>query len=637
MQEGTAKIMYDKFCAGKDSLAYEYMGVHSAVYKGKECIVARVWAPTAKSVSFVGDFCKWDNNAYPMLNIGEGVWETYAELDMDEFDSYKFHVVSKDGKPCYKSDPYAFHSETRPATASKFYDIKGFNWTDENWTEKLKAKSHLESPVNIYEVHAGSWRQYENGEHFSYTKLKEELIPYVKEMGYTHIEFMPLTEYPYDRSWGYQVTGYFCPTSRYGTPKEFMEFVNECHNQDIGIIMDWVPAHFPRDESGLARFDGTPCYEYADTRKGEHKEWGTLVFDYSRREVINFLLSSANFWIKEYHIDGLRVDAVASMLYLDYCREDGQWVRNKYGDRGNLEAVDFMKALNEAVFAQNPEVMMIAEESTSWENVTKPTYMGGLGYNYKWNMGWMNDMLEYMSLDPIYRKSNHNKLTFSFFYAFSENYVLPISHDEVVYGKSSLFNKMYGNTEEERHDAFRCFMTYMMAHPGKKLQFMGIELAQKDEWNFGEELQWGLLYFDEHKRAQHFIKTLNHFYINSPELWEIDFNWEGFSWISSDDSDQSVIAFRRFDKEKNEIIVVCNFLPVKRDNYMIGIPFKGEYEEIFSTDREDFGGQGIRNGVMHSIDVDNHGFEQSLSLTLPASSALYIKCVRRDDIDSNEN
>ena len=617
------------FRSGKNSHSYEYMGVHNTVRDGKACTVCRVWAPNAKAVAITGDFCNWDPEKHPLQKIDDAVWEGYLDKPLEQFDTYKLAITGPDGKVNLKCDPYAFHAETRPNTASRFYDISGYEWHDKAWFDYKKKNPHYNQPVNIYEMHAGSWRKYADGSTFSYEKLADELIPYVKEMGFTHIELMPLTEYPFDASWGYQVIGYFAPTSRYGTPKDFMKFVDRCHQAGIGVIMDWVPAHFPRDAAGLAKFDGTPCYEYADPRKGEHKEWGTLVFDYGRTEVVSFLTSSALFWVKEYHIDGLRVDAVASMLYLDYNRRDGEWIANKNGGKENLEAVAFLQRLNEAVFTEVPEVMMIAEESTAWPMVTKPTFMDGLGFNYKWNMGWMNDMLRYMSLDPLFRKGNHNSLTFSFFYAFSENYVLPISHDEVVYGKGSLYNKMPG-TPEQKAAGVRCFTTYMMAHPGKKLQFMGTEFSQHDEWNFNEELQWNLLQYPEHQQAQLFFKKLNAFYLSRSELWEVDFSWEDFSWISNDDDSQSVIAFRRFDKKGNELIAVCNFLPVQRTNYCIGVPYAGVYEEIFTSDAEEFGGSGITNGNnIHTIDKPMHGFDQQVSLTLPENTVFFLRCKRK--------
>ena len=617
------------FCSGKNRRAYEYMGLHKAVKDGKPCMVARVWAPNAKAVSLVGDFCNWDPAKYPMQEQGGGVWEGYTDVAFAPYELYKFYIKTADGEDTYKADPYANHCETRPGTASRWYDLEGFTWHDKTWYAQKQRQPHYGQPVNIYEVHAGSWRKYADGSVFSYEKLGDELIPYVRDMGFTHIEFMPLTEYPYDGSWGYQVMGYFAPTSRYGTPHAFMRFVDRCHQAGIGVIMDWVPGHFPRDAAGLARFDGTPCYEYADPRKGEHKEWGTLVFDYGRPEVMSFLISSAVFWMKEYHIDGLRVDAVASMLYLDYNRRDGEWVPNKDGGKENLEAIAFLQALNEAVFSEVPDPMMIAEESTSWPMVSKPTYLGGLGFNYKWNMGWMNDMLRYMSMDPLFRSGNHNSLTFSFFYAFSENFVLPISHDEVVYGKGSLINKMPG-TDEQKAAGMRCFVSYMMAHPGKKLQFMGTEFAQKNEWNYEKELEWGLLQYKEHQDAQRFFKAVNHFYLSRPELWEIDFSWEGFEWISNDDYTQSVIAFRRKARDGRELVAVCNFVPVERENYCIGVPFRGVWAEVFSSDAKEFGGGGVTNGKeIKTIDEPMHGCGQSVSLTLPGNSVFFLECVEK--------
>ncbi len=627
-KDDPAEVPLFLFHSGKNRRLYEYMGVHKATRKGKKCMVARVWAPKAKAVSLVGNFCNWDSAKYPMKKVDDSVWECYTDFEFAPYEMYKFYIKTAAGEDTYKADPFAWHTETRPGTASRWYELEGYKWGDSAWQKKKETEKHYNQPVNIYEMHAGSWRKYRDGSVFSYDKLGDELIPYVKEMGFTHIEFMPLTEYPYDGSWGYQVMGYFAPTSRYGQPKDLMRFVDRCHQAGIGVIMDWVPAHFPRDAAGLTKFDGTPCYEYEDPRKGEHKEWGTLVFDYGRPEVVSFLVSSAVFWLKEYHVDGLRVDAVASMLYLDYNRRDGEWIPNKDGGKENLEAVAFLQALNEAAFAEVLDPMMIAEESTSWPMVSKPTYMGGLGFNYKWNMGWMNDMLRYMSMDPLFRSGNHNSLTFSFFYAFSENFILPISHDEVVYGKGSLINKMPG-TDEQKAAGMRCFVTYMMGHPGKKLQFMGTEFAQKDEWNYEKELEWYLLQYKEHKDAQNFFKAVNHFYLSRPELWEVDFSWEGFEWISNDDYTQSVIAFRRKSKEGKELVCVCNFVPVQRENYKIGIPQWGTWSEVFTSDDESFGGGGVTNGKnIRTIDEPMHGCEQCVELTLPANTVFFLECTK---------
>ena len=625
------EIPLDLFHRGKNRRVYEYLGVHKAVRGGKPCMVARVWAPHARAVSLVGNFCNWDSAKYPLRKVDDSVWEGYTDFVFQPFEMYKFYVKTADGQDSYKADPYARHTETRPGTASRWYELEDYAWQDKAWQEKKEKQPHYAQPVNIYEVHGGSWRKYADGSVFSYEKLGDELIPYVKEMGFTHIEFMPLTEYPYDGSWGYQVMGYFAPTSRYGQPKDFMRFVDRCHQAGIGVIMDWVPAHFPRDAAGLAKFDGTPCYEYADPRKGEHKEWGTLVFDYSSPEVVSFLVSSAVFWLKEYHVDGLRVDAVASMLYLDYNRQDGEWIPNKDGGKENLEAVAFLQALNEGVFAEVRDPMMIAEESTAWPMVSKPTFMGGLGFNYKWNMGWMNDMLRYMSMDPLFRSGNHSSLTFSFFYAFSENFILPISHDEVVYGKGSLINKMPGD-DKMKADQMRAFVSYMMGHPGKKLQFMGTEFAQKNEWNFEKELEWGLLQYEEHQQAQRFFKAVNHFYLSRPELWEIDFSWEGFEWISNDDYTLSVFAFRRKAKNGSELVAVCNFVPVEREDYKIGVPYWGAWAEVFTSDAKEFGGGGVTNGKnILTLDEPMHGCEQSVSLTLPGCSVFFLECVKRSE------
>jgi len=618
-----------QYKSGVCSDAYRFFGVHNIIREGKPCMVARVWAPNAKKVSLVGDFCDWMPESFCLQKIEDGIWEGYFDFQFETYTLYKFCIKTPDDEQIYKSDPYALHAETRPGTASRFYELDGYQWQDEKWMKHKEENPHYSQPVNIYEVHVGSWRRYEDGSVFSYEKLGDELIPYVKEMGFTHIELMPLTEYPYDGSWGYQVTGYFALTSRYGSPKEFMRFVDRCHEAGIGVIMDWVPAHFPKDAAGLAQFDGTFCYEYSDSRKGEHKEWGTLIFDYGKKEVVSFLISSAMFWLREYHVDGLRVDAVASMLYLNYDRKDGEWIPNKNGGCENLEVVEFLQNMHEIVFQELPDTMMIAEESTSWPNVTKPVFMGGLGFNYKWNMGWMNDMLRYMSMDPLFRKGNHDSLTFSFFYAFSENFVLPISHDEVVHGKSSLINKMQG-TREEQQSSMRCFVSYMMAHPGKKLQFMGTEFAQRNEWNFATELEWHLLAYPEHIQAQKFFKDINHFYLSTPEFWELDFSWEGFSWVSNDDYTQSIIAFERKSKNGDSLIAVCNFVPVDRSDYRIGVPFAGDYAEVFSSDREEYGGSGITNGVkIRTEDIPMHGHDQSVSLSLPGSAVIYLRCVKK--------
>jgi len=625
MKKPTDNTNLELFHSGENSKAYEYMGAHLTTQNRKKGASFRVWAPNAVNVTVAGTFNEWDFEQYKLERVSEnGVWEGFVPGAV-QFDDYKYKIISKTGKELIKCDPFAFHSETRPGTNSKIYDVNSYKWQDGKFIRNRTENPPYDCPMNIYEVHAGSWRRYADGNTFSYKKLADELIPYVLDMGYTHIELMPLMEYPFDGSWGYQVTGYFAPTSRYGEPGDFMYFVDMCHQNNIAVIMDWVPAHFPKDAAGLAQFDGTHCYEYADKRKGEHLEWGTLVFDYGRPEVVSFLVSSALFWIDKYHIDGIRVDAVASMLYLDYNRKQGEWAPNIYGSKENLEAIAFLKRLNEAAFKEFSNPLIIAEESTAWPMVSKPTYVGGLGFNFKWNMGWMNDMLRYMSLDPYFRAYNHDNLTFSFFYAFSENYILPISHDEVVHGKGSMIGKMPGEYEEKFAN-LRAFYAYMMAHPGKKLLFMGQEFAQFKEWDFKDELDWSLLSYDTHSSMKNFVKTLNHFYLENKALWEIDFSWEGFSWIANDDSHQSVIAFRRIDNNGEDIIIVCNFTPVMREKYRIGVPCSGRYGEIFNTDAKKFGGSGVKNAILSTDDkAPFHGFEQSINIKLPPMSVLYLK------------
>ena len=631
-KNGGVRHMQDKnsiplylFHQGTNAKAYEFLGAHG---NGDGSVTFRVWAPNAEWVGVGGDFNGWQPRNAPMEKISVGVWECTVE-GVALYDSYKFLIRTRDGRELYKSDPFAFHTETRPDTASKFYGLPDFRWTDKNWLKKRKTRNIHSSPVNIYEVHAGSWRADGDGYTLTYKGLAEELVPYVKEMGYTHIELLPVTEHPFDGSWGYQVTGYFAPTSRYGTPEDFAYFVDTAHAAGIGVILDWVPAHFPKDAFGLYEFDGGPLYEYSDPRKGEHYEWGTRVFDYGRNEVQSFLVSSAMFWLDKYHIDGLRVDAVASMLYLDYCRDDGQWIPNVHGGKENLEAVAFLKKLNESIFREHGDVLMIAEESTIWPMVSKPTYMGGLGFNFKWNMGWMNDCIRYFNLDGIYRKFHHDKLTYTYSYAFTENYVLPISHDEVVHGKGSLINKMPGSYEE-KFAGVRSFMGYMMSHPGKKLIFMGSEIGQFSEWNYKQSLDWHLLGYDKHRQLKDYVAALNAFYLKNSPLWEGDCDEESFSWISGDDRSNSVISYIRCDKSENELICICNFTNVTRRGYRIGVPKAGTHRVVFSSSLPEFGGKGESTaGSVKAEKIPMHGYDYSIELDVEGLSCMFIKNTTR--------
>ena len=611
------------FYGGTNSGAYRYLGAHRTRRSGKDGYVFRTWAPNAAHVSVVGDFCGWNGYAHPMEKNADGFWECFVP-SLKRYDTYKFAVTAQSGETVLKADPYAFHAETRPGTASKLYDLGGYRWGDDVWRAS-RTKAPLDrSPLNIYEVHLGSWRRHENGDFYDYRTLARELADHVLDLGYNCVELMPVTEYPLDDSWGYQCTGYFAATSRYGTPRDFMYFVDHLHQKGISVILDWVPSHFCKDAHGLIDFDGTPCYEYADPNKREHEGWGTRVFDYGRGEVKSFLLSSAAFWLREFHVDGLRVDAVASMLYLDYGRENGRWTPNINGGHENLEAIDFLRALNEMAFSVDPNALMVAEESTAWPLVTRPAKDGGLGFNLKWNMGWMNDMCHYLKLDPWFRQFHHKDITFSLMYAFSENFVLPISHDEVVHMKGSLRGKMPGD-DWQQLAGVRAFTAYLLAHPGKKLTFMGAELGQWHEWNFASQLDWYLLENKENQQTQRFFKDINRFYLSQSPLWDIDFSWEGFEWLVADDNHNNVVVFVRRDRKGRELIAAVNFSPVGRADYRFGIPPKKTYREVFTTDLPAYGGTGDwhNEGELLTESIPSHGKPCSLCVTIPPLGAVF--------------
>ena len=630
-----ARPALEVFHTGDSVRAYDFLGAHLVNRNDKNGVVFRVWAPTARSVSVAGDFNNWNNEANYMYNIGYGVWEVFVE-GVKQFCTYKYCIESEYGDRLMKADPYAFHAQTRPGQASVVYDIESYSWNDSEWFNKRKENNISSSPMNIYEIHAGSWRKYPDGNFFNYQKLADELIPYLKEMHYTHVQLMPIMEHPYDGSWGFQTTGYYAPTSRYGTPSDFMAFVDKLHGEGIGVILDWVPSNFPTDDFGLARFDGSPLYESNNPKTSKRDSWGTCLFNYARFEVTSFLVSCAMFWLDKYHIDGLRIGALSSMLYLDYGKTEGEWEPNKFGGKENLDAVDFVKRLNTAVHMYHPDVMMFAEENTSWPKLTHKIEDGGLGFDFKWNMGWMNDMLHYMSLNSMWRPFNHDSLTFSFYYAFSEKFLLPISHDEVSHGKGSLIKQMPGKYDEQ-FAGVRAFITYMYAHPGKKLVFMGTEIGQFDEWNHEEAIQWDLLEFEKHKKLRTFFKELNKFYLDCKPLYELDTVWKGFDWIHHDDYTNSVIAFKRTDKSGDEIVSVCNFQPIRRDEYCIGVPKYGLYDEVFNSDEERFGGSGVVNGNNIKTEVMKiHGFDQGLSLTLPPLSVIYLRCTKELEPDETQ-
>lgn len=610
------------FGAGTHYEIYKKLGAHPMTYKGKKGIYFGVWAPHAQAVHLVGDFNGWNPEANPMKKVGQsGIWE-YFNAGMQVGELYKFAITTDTGKILYKADPFAFSAEYRPGTASVTADISGFSWNDGDWISKRSQADMAKQPISIYEVHLGSWKKKDREEkdgYYTYVEAAHELAAYVKEMGYTHVELMGIAEHPYDGSWGYQVTGYFAPTSRYGSPKDFMYFVNYLHKNGIGVILDWVPAHFPKDAHGLADFDGHPLFEYEDPRKGEHPDWGTKVFDYGKNEVKDFLISNALYWVEEYHVDGLRVDAVASMLYLDYGREPGQWVPNKDGGNQNLEAIEFFKHLNTVVQGRNHGVAMIAEESTAWPKVTEHPENDGLGFTFKWNMGWMHDFLEYMKLDPYFRKWNHHKMTFSMTYAYAEKYILVLSHDEVVHLKCSMINKMPG-LYDDKFANLRAGYAYMLGHPGKKLLFMGQEFAQLQEWSEARELDWYLLAEEKHQQMQNYVKALLHLYKKTPALYDADQDPCGFEWINADDADRSIFSFVRHSKDgKSNLLFVINFTPVARPDYRVGVPKRKQYRLVLDGDAAEFGGNTMERPVIYkAVKSECDGREYSFAYDLPA-------------------
>ncbi len=619
--EPTLHSMFKRFSSGDELHAFSFLGCHKAERDGVSGYLFRVWAPNAAGVSVTGDWNFWNPDDMPMEYLECGIWEAFS-VYAREGQAYKYLVRHRNGGAVYKSDPYGFRTCALPDTSSRICTLEGYSWNDGAYRRQQGKRKILNSPMNIYEMHFGSWRRKPDGSCYNYEELADELIPYVKEMGYTHIELMPLSEYPFDPSWGYQVTSYYAPTARYGEPKQLMRFIDKCHQAGIGVLLDWVPAHFPKDEYGLYEFDGTCCYELSDPMMNEHPDWTTRIFDFGKGEVQSFLISNAIYWLEMYHVDGLRVDAVAAMLYLDYGRRE--YHPNKYGGKENLEAIAFLRKLNRAIFSVRRNAITAAEESTAFPMVTKPDYVGGLGFLFKWNMGWMNDMLHYMSLDPLWRKGSHNNLTFSMTYAYSENFILPLSHDEVVHCKNSLINKMPGDYDA-KFSNLRTFYAFMMGHPGKKLSFMGNEFAQFTEWRHDAQLDWMLLDFDRHRQMQSFVRDLNHFYLEHSSLWNNDSDWNGFRWICVDDCDNSVVAFRRIDRRGREVILVCNFCPVLRTGYRLGLPKAGEYEAILNSDDSKYGGSGLELPLITAEKTPMHGLPYSGEFTLAPLSAVFYK------------
>lgn len=608
---------------------YEKMGAHIRTVNGKRGVFFSVWAPNAARVSVVGNFNNWDGRKNPMdlIKDSSGVWVLFLP-GLEVGDLYKYEIKTGSGDVILKSDPYAILCEQRPKTSSVVHTLEDYKWSDDEWLEKRRTQDLLNRPMSIYEVHPGSWRRspVEPEKFLSYRDLAATLVPYVKEMGFTHIQLMSLAEHPLDESWGYQVTGYYAPTSRFGEPRDLQFFVDKCHAAGIGVLLDWVPGHFPKDAHGLRRFDGTALYEHEDPRLGEHPDWGTLIFNYGRHEVKNFLISNALYWIDKFHFDGLRVDAVASMLYLDYGRKAGQWLPNRYGGKENLEAIEFLKHLNSVVYQYFPGTMMIAEESTSWAGVSRPAYLGGLGFGFKWNMGWMHDILDYIKEDPVHKKYHHNRLTFGLLYAWSENFILPFSHDEVVHGKGSLINKMPGDYWQKFAN-LRTLYTFMWTHPGKQMIFMGQEFGQFAEWNCRKSLDWHLLDFDKHRGLQACVRDINAVYVREKALWAKDFTPDGFDGINCDDSDNSIISFiRRSDDPKDFVVAVINFTPVPRSHYVLGVPEDCYYEEIFNSDASAYGGSNVGNsGGVHARQRPAHRKPYSIEVTVPPLAGVILK------------
>ncbi len=627
-KRGAMKKPKDSYAAylfheGTNYQAYKLLSPYPVTKGGQDGWCFSVWAPNAKRVSVVGDFNNWDADCNVMEQCEDGIWVLFIS-GLDVYDNYKYAVLSQDNNLVLKSDPYGLHFETAPNNSSKLYDINGYNWKDKKWMTDRLSYDPFSSPMNIYEFHFGSWKKYADGNYINYSKMADEIIPYIKKMGYTHIEIMPLTEHPFDGSWGYQVTGLFAPTSRYGTPKDFMLFVDRCHRSGIGVIMDWVMAHFPKDSHGLSLFDGTALYEYENPIKAEHKEWGTKVFDFGKNEVKSFLISAIMYWFDVFHIDGIRCDAVASMLYLDYAKKAGEWIPNEFGGNINLEARDFLKQMNQVVLSKYRGAITIAEESTSFPMITKPSYDGGLGFNFKWNMGWMNDSLHYLSLDPFFRKDNHNDLTFAISYAYSENFILPISHDEVVHGKGSMIGKLMGDYDQ-KFEELKAFYGYMIGHPGKKLNFMGNEFAQFIEWNNKQELDWFLLDYPRHKAFHKFIKDLNNYYLENRCLYQLDCTYDGFKWIVVDDNKQNIVAFLRKDADGEYVICIVNFSPVERNKYVIGVPENTRYRVELTSALKKYGGDEERRQSFKASQRPSHGFRQSIKVNVPANSVMFLK------------